>query len=62
MRSSKHLSDDELRRELSKPYSKREVERIRKARLKRRCLLALKLRDMNREENETDDGKGTHDV
>ena len=62
MRSSKHLSDDELRMELSKPYSKREVERIRKARLKRRCLLALNLPEMEREENETDNGKGTLDV
>lgn len=41
MRSSKHLSDDELRSELSKPYSKREVDRIHKARLKRRYLLPL---------------------
>ena len=40
MRSSRNLNDDELHGELSKPYSKREAKRVRKARETRRNLLA----------------------
>ena len=52
MRSTKHLSDDDLRKLAQNPISKSLADRIRKARIDDRRLLALNLREMERRESD----------
>jgi len=58
MSNIKNLTDDQIRELLSRPYSDENAKQLSEIDKADSWLLALNLRDMDREENEPDDGKG----